>query len=88
MFGATRAIFLDGARPKAPAARRGPQGAENRQKNGAGSIILSFLRSAQPDPRFHAALKESRAVTGEPTLGGKNKTRRSLQEEERQAASL
>ncbi len=31
----------------APGARRGPQGAENRPKAVAGSIILSSLRSAQ-----------------------------------------
>jgi hypothetical protein len=35
--------FWAGARPKAPGARRGPQGAENRQKNVAGFIILSSL---------------------------------------------
>jgi hypothetical protein len=32
MFGATCAIFRNGARPKAPGARRGPQGTENWQE--------------------------------------------------------
>ena len=48
-FGASCAIFLAGARPKAPGARRRPQETENRQKTKAGFINLSSIRSAQPN---------------------------------------
>ena len=48
IFGATCAIFRAGARPKAPGARRGPQGPKIGQKPGAGFIIFSFPRSASP----------------------------------------
>jgi hypothetical protein len=47
MFGATCTIFRTGAVPRAPGARRGPQGAENRPKPGAGFIMLSSRRSAR-----------------------------------------
>ncbi len=45
IFGATCTISRAGADPGAPGARRGPQGAETRQKAGAGFVILSSLRS-------------------------------------------